>query len=195
MLPSLPNSFNEKLRYHLIFSRDTIPQKARSIWLDKRHNTWSYLAKNGSLRCWLPFTITYMYKKLSINWFFTEILSNKKSYNLIWQEAHLAISIKSVFFKRWSIDFCQRYWWSKNLQSDWTRGKPRQTQPKTIESDATLYWWVTPSKKAKISIDSFQKYWWTKNLAIWLDKGYNLPHPIKRGGLRCYLLRISMPKI
>ena len=37
-----------------------------------------------------------------------------------------------------------------------------------IVSDAAFLWWLSPSKKSKMSIGSFQKYWWLKNAAIWL---------------------------
>ena len=43
---------------------------------------------------------------------------------------------------------------------------------KFLVSVAPLPWWLTPSKKTKISLDSFQISWWSKNPAIWLDNNW-----------------------
>ena len=94
------------------------------------------------------------------------------------------------------IDNCQakvllisllRYWWSKNLGSDWPKGTLGHTQPRLVVFNATFTWWLSPYKKTKRSINSFQTYWWWKNPAIWLDERHNWPHQNKGGSLRSYI--------
>ena len=65
------------------------------------------------------------------------------------------------------------------LESDWIKNTPGQTQPRVVILDATFLWWLSPSRKSKISSGNIQSNWWSKNPAVWLDERQNLPHPTK----------------
>ena len=73
------------------------------------------------------------------------------------------------------------------LESDWTRGTPGHTQPRVEVLCTTFPWWLSLSKKSKMSISPFQWHCWLKNCIFWLVERHNWPQPTKSGSLRSYL--------
>ena len=89
--PLMTNFMHKKLRYQLILFKEIDDQK---ILLSGRMRgiTGHTQPKVVVLNVTFPWSLTPWIKNLYINYFFTQILLIKESYNVIGQETHLATS-------------------------------------------------------------------------------------------------------
>ena len=115
-----------------------------------------------------------------------ELNKNKERFLDFWWSWHSKKRPKKKITLK-PIDSFLRYRWSKNLPIWLDERKPSHIIPKVVVSKATFIWYLTLSKKTKMSIDSFQRHWLSKDLIAWLGKRHKSSHPTKSSSLRCYL--------
>ena len=187
-------------RYKLVhFGFIANQRNLQSDWMTD--TTGHNQSESGSFRCYIPMMTHSTQKTLKITWFFPQIFTIKKSYNMAGWKTKMVTTNQ----KRYMPPSLDDYLYAKNirthtilfrniddqriLQSDWSRGRIGCTPNKKMLTSAYDY---LHAKRSKILIDFFETYCWSKNSAIWLAKRHNWPHLIKIGS--CPFLWLSLYK-